>query len=192
MDYPMRSDLRAGNKFPDFELPDHTGERRKLSQLLGDFPGVLTFNRGYFCPKDRRQLTNYVIHLQPEFRVNYCKMATVSVDDKTNANEVRDALGADWPFLMDPDRKLLHELEMVDTTDPVHGEIYVPYTFILDRDRTIYKVYNGWWFVGRPTAEEIRMDLRALMSKRGDWVYRRNGKARLPSRTEAAARRRDL
>jgi len=85
-----------------------------------------------------------------------------------NTNEVRDALGAEWPFLMDSDRKLLHELEMVDTTDPVHGEIYIPYTFILDRDRTIYKIYNGRRFVGRPTVEEIRMDLRALMSKRGD------------------------
>jgi len=66
----------------------------------------------------------------------------------------------------------LHELEMVDTTDPVHGEIYIPYTFILDRDRTIYKIYNGWWFLGRPTVEEIRMDLRTLMSQRSDWVYK--------------------
>jgi hypothetical protein len=55
---------------------------------------------------------------------------------------------------MDPDRKLLHELEMVDTTDKAHGEIY-----------------NGWWYLGRPTPEEIRMDLRELMSRRPDWVY---------------------
>ena len=98
--------------------------------------------------------------LQAEFRVNYCKMITVSVDDRMNTTETRTALAADWPFLMDPDR-----------TDPHHGEVYIPYTFILDRDRTIYKIYNGWWFVGRPTAEEIRMDLRILMSKRPDWVY---------------------
>ena len=50
----------------------------------------------------------------------------------------------------------------MDQTDPAHGEVYIPYTFILDRDRTIYKVYNGWWFVGSPTSEEIRMDLRAM------------------------------
>ena len=86
---------------------------------------------------------------------------------------MRDALAADWPFLMDSDRRLLHELEMVDTTDPRHGEIYIPYTFMLDRDRTIYKIYNGWFYVGRPTVEEIRMDFRALMSRRPDWVYRR-------------------
>ena len=167
----MRADLVVGNRFPNFELPDHTGTPLKLSQMLRGFPGVLIFSRGYDSPKDRRQLTNYVAHLQPEIRVNYCKMITVSVDDTMNTNETRDALGADWPFLMDPDRKLLHELEMVDTTDSVHGAVCVPYTLILDRDRTIYKIYNGWWYVGRPTMEEIRMDLRALMSRRKDWVY---------------------
>ena len=104
-------------------------------------------------------------------------MITASVADKMNTNEMRDALGADWPFLMDPERKLLYELEMVDTTDSVHGEVYIPYTFILDRDRTIYKIYNGWWYVGRTTVEEIRMDLRALLSKRQDWVYRGPGKS---------------
>ena len=96
---------------------------------------------------------------------------TVSVDDRMNTSEVRTALAADWPFLMDPERRLLHELEMTDTTDRAHGEVYIPYTFILDRDRTIYKIYNGWWFIGRPTSEEIRMDLRTLMSKRPDWIY---------------------
>ena len=171
MDYPMRADLKVGNKFPDFELPDQTGEGRKLSQLLRGFPGVLIFSRGYYCPKDRRQLTNYVEHLQPEFRVNYCKMITVSVDDQLTTNEVRNALGADWPFLCDPERTLVYELEMVDRTDSIHGEVYIPYTFILDRERTIYKIYNGWWYVGRPTVEEIRMDLRELMSRRKDWVY---------------------
>ena len=171
MDYPMHPDLKPGSKFPNFELPDHNGEMQKLSGLLRGFPGVLIFSRGYFCPKDRRQLTNYVTHLQPEFRVNYCHMITVSVDDKYTTQEVRDGLGADWTFLSDPERRLLHELQMVDKTDPLHGEIYIPYTFILDRDRTIYKIYNGWWFLGRPTAEEIRMDLRALMQQRQDWVY---------------------
>ena len=116
-------------------------------------------------------MTTYVNELQAEFRVNYCKMITVSVDDRMNTTETRTSLAADWPFLMDPDRRLLHELQMTDTTDKAHGEVYIPYTFILDRDRTIYHVYNGWWFVGRPTTEEIRMDLRALMSRRPDWVY---------------------
>ena len=71
-------------------------------------------------------MTTYVKELQPEFRVNYCKMITVSVDDRMNTSEVRTALAADWPFLMDPERRLLHELEMTDTTDLAHGEVYIP------------------------------------------------------------------
>ena len=47
-EYPMRSDLKVGAKFPDFELPDHTGSIKKLSQLLRNMPGVIVFNRGYF------------------------------------------------------------------------------------------------------------------------------------------------
>ena len=29
----MRDDILAGSLFPDYELPDHTGKRRKLSEL---------------------------------------------------------------------------------------------------------------------------------------------------------------
>ena len=67
---------------------------------------------------------------------------------------------------------LKHELDMVVTSDPLHGEIYIPYIFMLDRDHSIYIIYKGWWYVGRPTAEEIRMDYRDLMSRRPDWAYR--------------------
>ena len=48
MDYPMHADLRIGNKFRDFELPDHTDQMQKLTGLLRGFPGVLIFGRGYY------------------------------------------------------------------------------------------------------------------------------------------------
>ncbi|MFQ5848544.1 MAG: hypothetical protein ACE5IQ_12850 [Candidatus Methylomirabilales bacterium] len=48
MEYPMRSDLRVDNPFPDFELPDQDGTMRNLSQLLRGFPGALIFIRGYY------------------------------------------------------------------------------------------------------------------------------------------------
>jgi len=98
-------------------------------------------------------------------------MVTISVGDRYDIDDLRESLSAEWPFLVDSDRSLLHELEMTDTTDFSLGDSYIPYTFILDGDRTIYKIYNGWWYLGRPTVEEIRMDLRALMSRRPDWIY---------------------
>lgn len=168
---PMREDLRVGSPFPDFELPEVSGRMRTLSRLLGDYPGVLHFSRGSFCPKERRMHLNLVEHLQPELFVNYCTLITVTAGDRLSAAGLRDATGATWPFLVDQDRDLLYDLQIVDTTDDRHGHIYIPYTFVLDHDRTIYKIYNGWWYVGRPTAHELRMDLRALLMRRDDWAY---------------------
>ncbi len=68
----MRSDLKPGKKYPNFTLPDYTGREQQLSTLVGKMPAALIFYRGYFCPKDHRQLTNYVNFLQAELRVNYC------------------------------------------------------------------------------------------------------------------------
>ncbi len=44
----MRDDLRPGNPFPDFSLPDQTGKELSLSALMNGWPVVLTFNRGNY------------------------------------------------------------------------------------------------------------------------------------------------
>ena len=38
----MRYDLVPGTVFPDYRLPDHTGTPRRLSELQGDDPLILT------------------------------------------------------------------------------------------------------------------------------------------------------
>jgi peroxiredoxin len=88
-------------------------------------------------------LTNYVEHLQPELPANYCNLIYVMVDNQREAREQRDALAATFPFLLDTGRDLVKELDMVDTTDQVHRSICIPYTFVLEHDRTIHKIYNG-------------------------------------------------
>jgi peroxiredoxin len=167
----MKDSLKPGEMFPDIDLPNHEGAVVKLSSIMRGFPTAVVFSRGHFCPKDRRQLLNYVAYLQPELIVNYCKLVIVSVDSPMVSTEVRDGIGATFPFLCDSDRKIIQELDIVDTTGAVHGPVAIPYTFLLDRDLSIYKIYNGWWYVGRPTVEEIRMDFRALISRRADWWY---------------------
>src|ERR1700733_4072125 len=50
----MRSDVVPGGIFPNYELPDHTGKLRKLSELQGDDPLILTLARGHYCPKEHQ------------------------------------------------------------------------------------------------------------------------------------------
>jgi peroxiredoxin len=47
----MREDIVAGAVFPDYELTDHTGERRKLSELQGPDPMILVLSRGRILPE---------------------------------------------------------------------------------------------------------------------------------------------
>ena len=44
----MRSDIVPGALFPDYELPDQTGQPRKLSELQGSDPMILVLSRGGF------------------------------------------------------------------------------------------------------------------------------------------------
>jgi peroxiredoxin len=92
----MRSDIAAGGTFPDYELADHTQTIRKLSELQGDDPLILTLARGHYCPKDHQQ------HLQlaafyPQIAVAYTRIVTISTDRHHTSQEFRASVGAEWP-----------------------------------------------------------------------------------------------
>src|ERR1700722_8384498 len=96
----MRADIVVGDVFPDYELADHTGKHRKLSDLQGPDPLVLVLSRGGFCPKERRQAEG-LLELHREMEVGYCRLVTISTDNITETNEFRSGVGAHWPFLSD-------------------------------------------------------------------------------------------
>jgi len=163
-----RDRLVSGRTFPDLELPDHAGNPRRLSELAAGDPVVLNFYRGWWCPKEQAFFRN-LVRLQDEAEVAYTRFVSVSVDPPAVAAAFRAGLGARWTFLSDADRRYLRELGLRETTDTVY-EPYVPTTVTLHPDRTIHRVYNGYWFWGRPTSEELRADLRAItMAVRADW-----------------------
>ena len=164
----MRSDIVPGAIFPDYELSDHTAKRRKLSQLQGQHPMVLVLSRGGFCPKDRRQAEG-LVELHRELEVAYCRLITISTDNITETNEYRTGLGAHWPFLADPGRMVQKDLDIAEYTDPLHNPM-IPHVIVLEPGLVVHKVYNGYWFFGRPTMEDLRQDLRTVTRKcRPDW-----------------------
>src|SRR6202044_77539 len=122
----MRSDIVPGNAFPDYELPDHEGKLRKLSELQGDDPLILTLSRGHYCPKEHQQ------HLElaafyPKIAVSYTQIVTISTDDHHTLQEFRASMGAAWVFLSDPGRTIQKDLDIQEYTDPEHDPI-IPYT----------------------------------------------------------------
>jgi hypothetical protein len=49
----MRADVKIGSMFPDYELPDHTGEPHRLSEIQHDDPMVIVLAREAYSAKDQ-------------------------------------------------------------------------------------------------------------------------------------------
>jgi peroxiredoxin len=164
----VRADIVPGASIPDYELSDHRGTHRKLSELQGDDPLVLVLSRGGFCPKERRQHEG-LLQLHREMQVGYCRLVTISTDNLLETNEFRTGVGAHWTFLSDAGRTVQKDLDIAEYTDPQHNPM-IPHTLVLGPGLRVYKIYNGYWFFGRPTVEELRLDLRAVLQRcRPDW-----------------------
>ena len=84
---------------------------------------------------------------------------TISTDNIMETNENRSGVAAHWPFLSDPGRIVQKDLDIAEYTDPGHNPM-IPHVIVLAPGLVIYKIYNGYWFFGRPTGEELRQDLR--------------------------------
>jgi peroxiredoxin/cold shock CspA family protein len=178
----MAIHLQLGDPFPDIELPGHRNEMTRLSQFakaglldqhlgfLDGYPLILVFYRGFFCPRDQQQMRQ-LVEFQQELAVNYGKLVAVSADPPLVQAAFRAGLGAQWTFLSDEQRTVIKQLNILDETEGEYAYRAQPYTFVLRPDLRIHAIYNGWYFVGRPTSEELRRDLRAVMQTRSDYHY---------------------
>jgi cold shock CspA family protein/peroxiredoxin len=178
----MATNLQINDRFPDCELPNHQNELTRLSHFtrpglldqhlgfLDGYPLILVFFRGFFCPRDQQQMRQ-LVEFQRELAVNYGKLVAVSADPPLVQAAFRAGLGAQWTFLSDEQRAVIKQINILYETEGEYAYRSQPYTFVLRPDLRISAIYNGWYFVGRPTTEELRRDLRALMETRSDYRY---------------------
>lgn len=93
----------------------------------------------------------------------------MSVDPPEVEAAFRAGAGARWTLLSDAERCGSTSSVWVEASDSTHRP-YLPRVFTLRLDRTIHASYDGYWFWGRPTNEELRQDLRAISQiVRQDW-----------------------
>jgi cold shock CspA family protein/peroxiredoxin len=178
----MTLNLHVNDQFPDFSLPDQQNEMVQLSHVtkaglfdryLGfqdGYPLILVFYRGFFCPRDQQQMRQ-LVEFQHELLVNYGRLVAVSADPPLVQAAFRAGLGAQWTFLSDEQRTVIKQINILDETEGEYAYRAQPYTFVLRPDLRIHAIYNGWFFVGRPTLDELRYNLRAIMEQRSDYRY---------------------
>ena len=114
---------------------------------------ILVLSRGHFCPKEHQQHLELAANY-PKIAVAYTQIVTISTDNILETNEFRGSVGAQWTFLSDAGRKVQKDLDIQEYTDPFHDPM-IPHTFVLKPGLIIYSIYNGYWFWGRPSFEDL-------------------------------------
>ncbi|AOB38213.1 AhpC/TSA family protein [Bordetella parapertussis] len=164
----MNPAIAAGRRLADYVLPDHTKTPRRLSALQGDDPMLLVLIRGFFCPKDREQLKT-LTRFHPQLVVGNCRLVVITTDDWHTTNNLRQQLGAHYPFLYDGEKRVRDDLDILEYTDPQH-EPMVPHTLLLASGLEIRRIWNGYYYWGRPSTAELHDALREVTRDiRPDW-----------------------
>lgn len=101
---------------------------------------------------------------QDELEVAYARLAVISVDPPEVQAAFRAGLGARFTFLSDSGRDWVEKLDLLEDTDTIHRP-YRPTALVLSPDLEIHRVYDGYWYLGRPSREDLRRDLREVSAR---------------------------
>jgi peroxiredoxin len=159
----MLKNLREGDTFPDFELPDENGVKHKLSEIQGANPLVVQLGRGEHCPRER-QHHRELLKFHEWCGVLESELVTILPNDLHETLKLKMTTGAHWTFLADVDLEVRSKLGIEEYVD-THHTASVPHTVILGPKLEIFKIYCGFWFYGRPSVYDLWADLRELRMK---------------------------
>jgi peroxiredoxin len=162
----MSKHLRRGTTIPDFRLRDELGETHSLSELQGDDFLVLMLGRGEHCPRER-QHQREMVRFHGWCSVAFTQLVTILPNDLHDVYKLKLSTGAHWTYLADEHLELQRHFEIDEYTDP-HHDATVPHTVLLSPGLKVEKVYVGYWFWGRPSAEQLWLDLQEMTKRLKD------------------------
>ncbi len=147
--------LQAGQRAPDFVLPDAKGATVSLGQLLARGPLVLSFYRGAWCPYCNLELQAWQRHL-PALRARGAGFAAISPQLPDASLTLAEKHALAYPVLSDAGNRVARRFGIVYTLDaslrPVYEqfgidlaaangdssfELPVPATYLIGRDGMI-------------------------------------------------------
>ncbi len=92
--------MQAGDRAPDFELPDENGAPQRLSTLLAQGPVVLFFYPAAMTPGCTKESCHFR-DLAAEFAAAGAQRIGISVDPVDKQKQFSDKHGFDYPLLSD-------------------------------------------------------------------------------------------
>ncbi|MHB8328381.1 MAG: peroxiredoxin [Acidimicrobiales bacterium] len=131
--------MKIGDVVEDFELPDHTGTPRRLSDLLQAGPVVLYFYPAAMTPGCTRESCHFR-DMKAEFEALRAQRVGISADAVGKQRQFSDKYNFDFPLLSDPDRTVAAQFGVK------RGATIFPNkraTFVIDSDSRVLDVISS-------------------------------------------------
>ena len=134
--------LQAGDKAPDFELPDQNGDSVKLSSLRGQTV-VLYFYPRADTPGCTTQACGVRDHFEDYAETNAARVIGVSPDEVADVKKFHEKFDLNFTLLADADHAVA-ERYGTWVEKSMYGKKYMGVqraTFLIDRDGKIAKIF---------------------------------------------------
>jgi peroxiredoxin Q/BCP len=134
--------MREGDLVPDFELPDQTGTKRALSELLEAGPVVLFFYPAAMTPGCTREACHFR-DIGAEYAAAGVQRVGISRDSVGRQQQFADRYDFDYPLLSDEDGRVAELFGvarggLLGKLGPVRR-----WTFAIGQDRRVVKVIQS-------------------------------------------------
>jgi peroxiredoxin len=174
--------LKVGDRAPDFELPDATGKKVKLSELIARGPVVVTWYRGGWCPYCNIALRGFHKSL-PEIRSAGASLVAISPEMPDNSLSTAEKNHLDFDVLSDRGSKVARaygvsykipkviaeqfkgRLDLAKYNGDDSGELPLGVTYVIDREGIIRYAFVDADYRKRAEPSDVIAALRGLDKK---------------------------
>jgi peroxiredoxin len=174
--------LKVGDRAPDFELPDASGKKVKLSELIARGPVVVTWYRGGWCPYCNIALRGLHKRL-PEIRSAGATLVAISPETPDNSLSTAEKNHLDFEVLSDRGNKVAHaygvaykiprviaeqfkgRLDLAKHNGDDSGTLPLGATYVIDREGIIRYAFVDPDYRKRAEPSDVVAALRGLNKK---------------------------
>lgn len=165
--------VKVDDLAPIFALPDASGEKVSIMDLLIEGSLILTFYRGGWCPYCNITLRTLQKHL-PRFRAEGANLVAISLQLLDSTNDVVNENHLDFPvlsdvglmigkdygidFVLDEELRPIYEslgINIPKANGDMSLKLSVPGTFVIDTDGTVLYSFLNTDYTKRADPDEI-------------------------------------